>query len=396
MPISHRIAIVYAPYTSAEWNLIRLNRMVILDCASGRHAESLVAEAPCPPGVAWTPDGSRLIVGRMTYGQAYGEPTVSVYDAVTLVAETGWPWPVDTPEVSRVAASNAHIAVRWANATLSVYAIATKSFVTGIPGISGYVEQMTWSPDGAYLAVCTSDALRVFESSSWERVWAAPTMTYKFPLAWSPDGAYLSIARDVGVDGTELRLYDVTTWAEIPTGVTSIERPSSIAWSADGSRIGIGLRGSPHLLVVSVPGFLPQPATLPADVRTGNNTCVVMLPDGRVVAARQSPRRVSMIARDLSTVEYDLHASDAQVQSISVSAWADNAISGFVRDESEAPAAGRRVIAIHDASAAVVGTATTAADGSYSMLSPHADGHIVVLVEDDGRAQALGSGILPL
>ena len=135
---------------------------------------------------------------------------------------------------------------------------------------------------------------------------------------------------------------------------------------------------------------------MPSGVRTGNYTRVLMMPDGRVVVARDAPRRVSLIGRDLQTVEYDLHASRAEVQSITLSPWLDNGIAGTVRDESDAPAAGRRVLAIHDASATVVGTATTAADGSYSMRSPQPDGHTVVLIEDGGRAQALGSGILPL
>jgi WD40 repeat protein len=392
MPVSHRVAILYSPYSVSATAALMLNRLAVVNCATGRNAEALVDEYPSD--LAWTPDGARLVVGRLTYGLSFSKPTLVVYDAATMVAEAGWPWPADGPSVSRVAVSDAHLAVRWNTGALEVYAFASKSLVATIPGVSGTIEQMAWSPDGAYLAVATSSALYVYSVSTWGLVAGTPAVAEPYPLAWSPDGTRLAIAPSDFSNA--LKLYDVATWSEIPTGVTLPTRPVSVAWTADSSRIGVGLQYAPHLLVISLPGFVPQPVSMPAGVRQFPNAKVIMLPDGRVVAARESPRRVSLIAPDLQTVEYDLHASRADVSSIHVSTWLDNRLSGTVRDESDAPAAGRRVLAIHDASATVVGTATTAADGSYSMRSPQPDGHTVVLIEDGGRAQALGSGILPL
>lgn len=395
MPASHLAAIVYAPYRTAEYDAVRLNRLAILDCATGRNAPGLVQELPGANAVAWTPDGTRLVIGRHTYGLNFaGTPTVAVFNADTLELESGWSWPDGSPYVDYLAVSNAHIAIVWSDGGEKVYDLATKSLVATLAGITSAVTDMAWSPDGAYLAVAEAGKLTVFESATWTVVSSAPSFAYPFPLAWSPDGAYLAIAQQS--NGAVLRVFESATWTEILTGVTSTQWPISLSWSADGGRIGIGLEGAPHLLVVTAPAWVPQTVSMPTGVRTGGLTRISMLPDGRVLVARENPRRVSLVAADLQTVLYDLHASHAEVSSITLSPWLDNRISGIVLDESETPAAGRAVLAIHDATAAVVARTTTAADGSYTLSTPGADGHTVLLIEDDGRAQALGSGILPL
>lgn len=400
MPASHRVAVVMKPTPANQVPVVlRMHRLLMLDVCTGRPAGWLPDEFPAGHSVAWTPDGSRMIVGRQTYGITVDEPRVVVYDAVTLTPEAGWPFSNDGPSVQRLAASNTHLCVHFTDNSLQVYDLATKSVVATLPGGNLYIAEICWSPDGSMLAIAQQSSLAIYDAASWTQVPGAPTFSttfsYPYPLAWSPDGSRLAIAQRSS--GTALRLYDTANWSEIVTGVTHPERPSSIAWTVDGSRIGIGLDADPHLLVITVPGFVPLAVSMPADAAGGYVTPISMLPDGRVVVACNSPRRVSVIAADLQSVEQEwLTGAGSEVWSITASPWLDNTISGIVLDESEAPAAGRAVLAVHDATAAVVARTTTAADGSYTLSTPAADGHTVLLIEDDGRAQVLGSGILPL
>ena len=56
----------------------------------------------------------------------------------------------------------------------------------------------------------------------------------------------------------------------------------------------------------------------------------------------------------------------------------------------------KELLLMHDASAAIIGQTTSAADGSYAFETGYADGHTVLLLEDTGRVQAIGGGVLPL
>src|SRR5260370_2192001 len=105
-------------------------------------------------------------------------------------------------------------------------------------GHSDYVDAVSWSPDGQYIA-----------SGSWDgtvQVWSAHTgfllTTYKghknvvSALAWSPDGQYIASA---SCDGT-VRVWEAFTGALQVLYLGHSDAVSALAWSPDGQYIASG------------------------------------------------------------------------------------------------------------------------------------------------------------
>lgn len=398
MPVSHRIAIVLAAGVLSDAYSWRRERLAIVDAATGRHLPTLTYDPVGPHCVAWSSDGQRLVVGRNA-PWAYDLPLFSVYDASSLAEEPGWGAVPLNVNARRVSASATHVAVGTVTKNLSVYDFATKALVHSAV-LTGDIYALAWSPDGARLAVGTSQEFRVYDTATWSTISGVTSRSWAFAAAFSPDGQYLAVGHGGG-SATQLDLYDTATWTSIPTGV-QVAFPAaaqSVSWRGDSGAVCLGVTKPPHAVVVTVPGLVPLTVSAPAGTAQGEDAHVRMLPDGRLAISR-SPgvghSLVSLLAPDLATIEQDLYPTGRTPMSIAVSPWLRNDISGRVLDEASQPAQGRRVLCVHDASELVVASAVTAADGTYKLTSPHADGHTVVLIEDDGRAQALGSGILPL
>lgn len=397
MSAQHRLAVTYRSASPwLDYEVDRLDRLAIYDLASYRAVAS-VPDRPARDGcTAWTKDGEWLIVG-LHHGSVL-QPQFGVYDADTMTEDPGWSPLVTSTAISRVAAGVGHFAI-ITGADLKVarvWSFATKTNEINLT-MPAEISHLEFSPNGAYLAISTSSILRIYDTATWGVVSGTPTVSGAWRHAWSPNGAYFAVAQDAS--GTALRLYDAATWAEIPTGINSPEWSISLSWRGDSAALCIGLVAAPHALVVAIPSMIAQPVTMPAGVSTGfDDTLVSMGPAGHLAVCRFEPGawHATILAPDLATVVSDGWPIARKPTGF---AWAPApayTLSGTVVDADEAPAAGRTLLAIHDAGSTVVATAVSGVGGAFALATPHADGHTVMLIEDGGRAQVLGSGVLPL
>lgn len=399
----HQLCIQYAVSDGADENSydgLRAGRLGVYDLATRRSLRIPVPIQAIPPSfqvqpIAWSPDGLWIVVGSRGFA---GLPTFRVYDAETMELAPGWAPPTGG-WCNRVAASNAMIAIAYGSGG-TVYSIATQQVLHTLTGTS-QIYDMQLSVDGTRLVVCRSTAVQVYDTTTWSLIQTGlPATEYGSVAAISPDGAWLAMGHTVGATA-HLRLFETVGWTELVTGMSWPDSGgvSKITWRGDSSAVCLAIQQAPHVTVVTVPGLIQLPVSLPAGAHLGDETAISMGPLGHLAVAhtpRQYDRRVTVLAPDLATVYAVVNAPTSRAVSYAWSPPPAHALSGTVTDESDAPAAGRSMLAIHDASAAVVARTTTGVDGAYTLATPHADGHTVLLIEDDGRAQVLGSGILPL
>jgi WD40 repeat protein len=107
-------------------------------------------------------------------------------------------------------------------------------------GHKWWVEKVTWSPDGKYIAACSSDnSVQVWEAATGNRVTELTNFQGGvYNLAWSPDGNYL--ATDSSGPMSVEKIWDVKTWnvihiLELPVNVLG----RGISWSPDSQTLAI-------------------------------------------------------------------------------------------------------------------------------------------------------------
>lgn len=199
----------------------------IWDTAAGTLLRQLFGHRDQVFGVAWSPDGRRLVSGSR-------DTTVRVWDAETgdslatltgqgeYIFGVGW-----SPDGNRLASLS--------NTKVRLWDARTGDFLRDLAG--ELLVSMAWSPDSRFLAVGNyRGPINLWDlqtgTVSRELIGHAGQAN---ALAWSPDGARLA---SVG-DDTTLRLWNVQTGAaEIrrrhKTGVIAV------TWSPDGRRLASG------------------------------------------------------------------------------------------------------------------------------------------------------------
>ena len=394
---THKLVVTYPSISDAQEATALVNRIAIVDAGTYLHDAPPYLRATC---AAYSTDGAKLIIG-LQYLFA-GDPPFAVYDADSLAQESGWTPPTNNGAKAIRCAPGRFAILLGDSASLRVYSLTTKSLETTLT-LPSSVWDFDFSPDGSRLAVLySSGSLRVYNTSTWAIVAGTPAVTQAEWCAYSPDGTKFAIVPWTN-DGWSLLMYNTADWSAITTGITGPGQARGVSWRGDSGAVCISNGYAPWLHVVTVPAFNPLTVWSPPvgmEMPGGLSARAVMAPDGRVAIGVGGPsvatRRACVLAADLQTVEFDGDPIRAWPTCLAWAPQPSYTLSGTVETDAAAPAPGRRVLAMHDATERIVGAATTGADGSYSITTPHADGHTVVLIEDNTRAQASGSGIVPV
>jgi WD40 repeat protein len=184
-------------------------------------------------GVAVSPDGKR--VATVSCGDA-----VRVWEFATGELLHTWVRPRQHWKTGRVAFHPTADLLAGCGGNKSVLVVnpVTGETVIELPTASDAVRDVTFSPDGKWLAAggCGDMTVHVWEVGAWRKV---ATLTASkdscYSLAFSPDGLTLACG---SVDGN-VYLWDAPTWAPqapLPHGV----KVYGLAFTPDGKRLACG------------------------------------------------------------------------------------------------------------------------------------------------------------
>jgi Tol biopolymer transport system component len=204
--------------------------------ADGSGRRVLARAGPCTPlpaeprcgfyGMAWSPDGRRLAFVRRA-----ADTTLSLVQAdgrhETELMDCSAPQPCDgslawSPDGSTVVVARGG----------SLYAVHLKGHTVHRLTQSAHDREPAWSPDGSRIAFTRGFLYTLSPKGAGVRKVSGTFGAYS--PSWSPDGASIVFARAAGVytvraDGSRLtRIATVPNWAD------------NVAWSPDGTRILYG------------------------------------------------------------------------------------------------------------------------------------------------------------
>lgn len=195
--------------------------------------------------IAWSADGSRLLVRRPTNASIYGRASLFVLNAdgtetqVTDWVEDGIWGASISPDGTRVVYA---VADHASSSRLEVATLGDASPAVVLSSEESVLARPAFSPDGRRIAyidggVDHSNALWVMDADgSNRRKVAGGDWGHVYDLVWSPDGERLAInchcpgghgTFTIRPDGTELTLVSADGWLPEPQ------------WSPDGSQIAL-------------------------------------------------------------------------------------------------------------------------------------------------------------
>lgn len=127
------------------------------------------------------------------------------------------------------------------------------SYIRQLPNM-GYVEKVSWSPDGKRLAAAAEGRFHVYEMTyPYKVLYKSPT-TYgrnyvdAMRVSWSPDGKYLLYTKA----GYSLQMYDATTYTRVVLIPLFPTRINTFSWSPDSKSFVTGHIGTKKYPVVRV------------------------------------------------------------------------------------------------------------------------------------------------
>lgn len=378
MPAAHMLALgsgdaYYAPIYSRV--LQRLEKTVFTEF-SGR--------------LAYNPAGTKIAMG------ASAAPRFRLLDADTLAPESGLPtlpggandfaW---SPDGTRLAISHE------GNPRFSVLNVSTKAFVAIARNFSGWnINGIAYSPDGTMIAVSGYDFGKLDIISAADGTLLQTLSNRSGGIgqgcAWSPDGSMVVQGHNASPGMT---VWETSGWTQVGGAPSLGSTGVRVSWSPDGGYIAFCMAVSPWFRVVRVSDWSLMAGTFAPGIATYD---VAYSPLGEIALAYNAAPFARVLSVDGTTTTW---TPSPLVVAPSRVAWSPaaplKAVSGTVVDENAAPAV-RDLLLMHDATEAIVGGTTSAADGSYSISTPYSDGHSVLLHEDTGRWQIVGGGIIPL
>jgi len=177
-------------------------------------------------GVAFSPDGGRVVAGdtSATATQVWDVGPGGSREWLTV------PGPVRQVAGADFSADGELLLASTADGALAVRDLASNRVVRSTRAYDGTVHQVRTSPDGALVAGFAGGAARVWRVDTAAEVFAVPLSSTGSSLTWSPDGALLAVTEEagdvriVGRDGAP---------APAPAGTGDLG-VSSVAWAADG------------------------------------------------------------------------------------------------------------------------------------------------------------------
>jgi WD40 repeat protein len=154
---------------------------------------------------------------------------------------------------------------------------------------AGFVSGLSWSPDGAILAVATTHGSLLFWPGHGAWPTSIGTVVNRYAgVAWRPDGGVLAVA---GGEGS------VTLWQ--PTGTPGPTlaisgQTTALAWSPDGALLAAGNRtGEVHVWTAAGGQHWLTAAANRRDVNS-----LAWSPDGRLLAAGYEDGSVALLTAD--------------------------------------------------------------------------------------------------
>jgi len=330
---------------------------------------------------AISPDGGLVVVGH------WNSPYVAVYNTATWARVTlsgGNP----AGAVNEISFSPDGSLMALAHSTspfLTVYNTTTWAKVTITGGNpEGTGKSCRFSPSGAHLAVghSTSPFLTVYAVSGWSKV-SLPTTPPSETLGvdWLPSGAL------VATNESQFRVYNTVDWSSElkPTSALSYA-PRQIQVSPDGSKLMCSnwlTSGGPTLINVSdwsdvsFNSSPPESATRFAFIDGGSNCLFV---------STQSPYlfRLNMSTLVFSGVAGSSYIDDRWRPAVGGQSLKKlgTSTSNPVRGPDGNAISGVTVRAHRRSDAALLGSATTAADGSYTLgpfMLDHGEAQVVFM-----------------
>ena len=378
MPAAHQLAlgsgnVAYAPIYSRIFQ--RLDNTYLTESAAS---------------LAYNPAGTKLAAARSS------SPYFRLLDGETLASESGLPalpgvvrdfaW---SPDGTRLAIAHEN-SKRW-----SLLDVAAKSLITVSRDYTGWaINGIAYSPDGTKIAVSGFDfgKLEILNAADGTLL---QTLTNRSGgigqgCAWSPDGSMVVQGHNASPGMT---VWETTGWTQVAAAPSLGTTATRMSWSPDGAYIAFCLAASPWFRVVRVSDWSIVSGTFAPGIATQD---VAYSPLGEIALAYNAAPYSRVLSADGTTTTWT--PSPLMVAPTRV-AWSPAAalksIGGTVVDDNDAPIV-RELLLMHGATKAIVGSTTSAADGSYSIDTPYSDGHTVLLVESTGRVQALGGGLIPL
>lgn len=238
--------------------------VVVWDFATGEELSAGLVYLGVPASIAWSPDGSRLVVATEAMGGG----------------------------------------LSWMTAVLD----ATSGELLG-DLVADEMLDVTWTPDGTHiLSVEATGTLSRWDSESFEMVWQSREMpVYVTGVEWSPDGSQLATAETVGFasglsggirlpDFTTVRVHDGASLAlqqELrPSAVVQEASAGTVSWSPDGRFLGAAGQGGMAIWETDT----WQGVAGEGDYTLRHNT-LAWAPDGSLVAgAREIDEEVGELA----------------------------------------------------------------------------------------------------
>jgi WD40 repeat protein len=190
--------------------------LTLLDPSTGRETDlgDVVGDASNLINLAWAPDGNRIAYGTVRGGTVY-----------SVDVESG-----------------------------------DHSLLVRLPGYTGSIDGIDWSPDGTHLAIVGGGLYIANADGSGLHV-ADRDVARGYPAshpdpspmtAWSPDGTRLAYANFSGPRDRQLRIWTVALDSSAPSLVVSHTNPvccqsgGTPAWSPDGSHIAFAVPLDPR------------------------------------------------------------------------------------------------------------------------------------------------------
>lgn len=334
-------------------------------------------------------DGTKLATGFSS------APRYRVIDPDTGVLVTGLPNIAGIPIDMDLSPNGQRLAIVHATSPrFSVVDLVSKTLVAGSKVYGSDPRSVRYSPDGTMIAVSSISFPRteIFLNSDLSLIQSLtnPAATIPEGAAWSPDGSMLA----QGFGGAPyICAWETTGWTLVPGLPVMSSTVTKVSWSPDGAYIACALSSAPFLAVIRVSDW----TVLSGVYAPGSAVSrVAYSPNNELAVTFTNAPHAVILSQDGSTVLWQQDPTLVKALGVAWSpASALQTISGTVLDTNGAPAV-RDLLLLHDASAAIIGQTTSAADGSYAFETGYADGHTVLLLEDTGRVQAIGGGVLPL
>ena len=338
---------------------------------------------------AFSADGTQLVIGMSS------APRYRIINPDTGVAVSGLPTIAGigieldfSPNGERLAI------VHQTSPRFSLVNLVTKTLVSGGPTYGSNPTAVRFSPGGTMIAVSNispaSAEVRSATDLSLLQTLINPASASPRGLAWSPDGSML--LQGFG-SAPYVCAWETTGWTLVSGTPIMSSTVNKVSWSPDGAYVACALASAPYLAIIRVSDWTVLSGVYAPGSAVSN---IAYSPNNELgVCFANSPHAV-VLSQDGSTVLWQQDPVLFKALSLSWSpAPTPKTVGGTVLDTNGLPAV-RDLLLMHDLTREIIGQVTSAADGSYTVQTPYNDGHTVLLIEDTGRVQAIGGGILPL